>query len=114
MFHFVIEDMPFKTLAPGVKLREAHLDNVMVTFVEFEPNRKVPAHKHPHEQISLCIRGRLKMRVGEEIRILGPGEGMVVPANVEHEAESMEEPVTAYDSWSPIRKDYIINNIKLA
>jgi quercetin dioxygenase-like cupin family protein len=106
-FGFMIEELPVKILAPGVRLREAHLDNVMVTFVEFEPGRKVPPHKHPHEQISLCIRGRLKMRVKSETRILEPGQGMLVPANTEHEAESLEDVVIAYDCFCPVREDYI-------
>ena len=112
MYRFLIENLTGKIFAPGVTLREVHLENVMVTFVEFEPNSKVPPHKHPHEQISLCVRGRLKMRVADEVRILEAGQGMLVPSNTEHEAQALDEPVIAYDSWSPIREDYVINNDK--
>ncbi len=112
MYGFIIRDLPVRVLAPGITLREVHLDNVMVTFVEFEPRSRVPVHKHPHEQISLCISGRFRMRVGDEIRVLEAGQGMLVPAGVEHEAESLDGPATAYDSWSPIREDYVIDDVK--
>ena len=40
------------------------------------------------------------------------GQVMLVPSNTEHEAQALDEPVIAYDCWSPIREDYVINTDK--
>jgi len=108
MRHMVIKDAKSKELAPGVVLREAHLDNVMVTFVELAEGSVVPEHSHPHEQISVVVAGRLLFKVEGEEREVGPGEVVLLPSNTPHGVATIEGPALAYDCWSPVREDYIM------
>ncbi len=109
MKHFVIKDLASKELAPGVRLRSAYLENVMVTFVDFEEGATVPMHSHPHEQISLVISGRLLMEIDGEEKQIKPGEVALVPSGAEHGAKAAFGPCVAYDCWSPIREDYVLD-----
>lgn len=109
MKHLVIEDCPSKEMAPGVVLRSAYLENVMVTFVELDGDAEVPMHSHPHEQISVMIEGSLLFRVGGEEKVVKAGEVVLVPSNVEHGVKAVDGPALAYDCWSPIREDYILD-----
>jgi quercetin dioxygenase-like cupin family protein len=109
MEHVAINDLASRELAPGVVLRSVYLEGVMVTFVQFEQGAQVPLHSHPHEQISVMISGSLLFTVGGEERTVKAGEVVLVPSGAEHGAKAADGPALAYDSWSPIREDYILD-----
>jgi quercetin dioxygenase-like cupin family protein len=90
----------------GITVKSVHLDNVMMTYMEFEPNTDIPEHAHPHEQITMIHRGRLEMTVDTQTTIMQPGDVVKVPPNITHSARTLEEPTIAVDAWSPIREDY--------
>ena len=50
-------------------------------------------HKHPEEQVINVLSGRFRVRIGNEERILGPGEAALVPPNTEHEARAVDSEV---------------------
>jgi quercetin dioxygenase-like cupin family protein len=41
-------------------------------------------HKHPNEQMSYVLRGKMKICIGDEEKIVGPGDVFHIPANTEH------------------------------
>ena len=47
-------------------------------------------HRHPQEQVINVLAGKLRVRVGDEERILGPGDAALIPANTEHEAWTVD------------------------
>ena len=106
---FTVRNLPSREMAPGITLREVHLDHVMVSFLRLLPGAIVKPHQHPHEQISLVVAGRLRMTVAGETVILEAGQGRLVPANAVHSAEALDTEVWAYDSFSPIREDYVMS-----
>jgi quercetin dioxygenase-like cupin family protein len=50
-------------------------------------------HMHPEEQVINVLSGRFRVRIGNEERILGPGEAALVPPNIEHEARAVDSEV---------------------
>ena len=50
-------------------------------------------HQHPEEQVINVLSGRFRVRIGNEERILGPGEAALVPPNTEHEARAVDSEV---------------------
>ena len=48
-------------------------------------------HHHPSEQMMLVLSGRLRMRIGNEVREIGPGELALIPGNEEHEQQALED-----------------------
>ncbi len=93
----------------GFLIKEAHLSNVMVTWVEMQPGSVLPEHKHDHEQISLVVDGALELTVGGETRLLKKGDVAVVPSRVLHSGRVLDEFTVAIDAWNPIREDYLYN-----
>ena len=59
----------------------------------FAPGTGSKPHKHPEEQVINVLSGKFRVRIGNEERILGPGEAALVPANIEHEARAMDSEV---------------------
>jgi unsaturated pyranuronate lyase len=91
---------------PGVFRRVLSCgDDVMVVQFRIGAGAEVPAHSHPHEQVGHVVSGRMKFRIGDEIRELGPGDGYSVPGGVTHGAEGITDCI-AVDSFHPVREDY--------
>lgn len=106
MTFFTINELAQKEIIAGINLRAVYLDQVMLTFADFEPGVALPKHSHPHEQITLVIEGTLEFTLGAETKILNAGQGVTVPSNVPHSARSLAGPARAVDAWHPVREDY--------
>ena len=46
-------------------------------------------HHHPSEQIIMVLSGRLRMRIGDDVRDIGPGEAALIMGNQEHEQAAL-------------------------
>jgi quercetin dioxygenase-like cupin family protein len=92
--------------APGVRRRVLSCgDQVMVVQFTIDAGADIPAHTHPHEQVGHVVAGRMRFRIGDDERELGPGDGYAVPGGVLHGATGVTD-VVAVDSFSPVRDDY--------
>jgi quercetin dioxygenase-like cupin family protein len=74
----------------------------------------VPRHSHPNEQITYILEGTLRFFLGEEgvsqdIKDIRAGEVLVIPANLPHSAEALEDTVDL-DIFAPPRQDWISGN----
>jgi len=66
---------------------------------------EVPDHKHPHEQWTYIISGKLEFTVDGETKILEPGGLLHIPPNAAHSGKALEECVVI-DVFNPARDDY--------
>lgn len=100
-------DLPATEMLPGVLRREVHLEGVMITFFEFEPDAIIPEHHHPHQQITYVIEGSMEFDLDGEKRVLHAGDGVLIPPDVPHSAVILSASCKALDAWHPIREDYL-------
>lgn len=100
----VAADIPVVELIDGLELRPVVGRDLMVSYVNFAPHSVAPVHSHVEEQIICVLEGRLAVTVGDEERILGPGEVAVVPPFVPHGARSLDEPCFEIDVFHPPRQ----------
>jgi quercetin dioxygenase-like cupin family protein len=104
--YYGASDWPEVEAAPGVRRRVLSCgDEVMVVQFRIAAGSEVPAHTHPHEQVGHVVAGRMRFRIGDDVRELGPGDGYSVPGGVVHGATGVTE-VIAVDSFHPVREDY--------
>jgi quercetin dioxygenase-like cupin family protein len=66
----------------------------------------VPLHSHENEQITYILEGALKFSLPNTEIIVRAGEILVIPANVPHSAEALEDTVDL-DLFCPPRADWI-------
>ena len=80
----------------------------MVAQIFLEKGAKVPMHSHDNEQITYLLEGVLKFWIGEEREetVLRAGEVLVIPSNVPHEAEALEDCLDV-DVFCPPRQDWL-------
>ena len=95
---------------PGVTRRVLNSgERTMVVEVSIAKDAVVPQHTHPHEQTGYLASGRLHFVIGDEAKILNPGDSWLVPANVPHIVTALEDAV-AIDCFSPPREDFLQNS----
>src|SRR3990172_9148200 len=94
------------TIFEGVEIQTACGEQMMLSLVEFQPGAVVEAHSHPHEQVGMVIEGRARFIVGDEERVLGPGDMYTIPGGVTHRVVALAEGAKALDVFHPIRDDY--------
>jgi len=78
----------------------------MMVWWRFEAGAHAAAHRHPHEQISWMIRGRMDLRIGADLRSMTAGDIAVIPGGVEHEAFFPED-TEIVDFFAPAREDFL-------
>ena len=66
-------------------------------------------HSHDNEQLTYILEGALKFWIGEDESkevIVRSGEVLVIPSNVLHKAEALEDTLDV-DIFSPPRQDWL-------
>jgi quercetin dioxygenase-like cupin family protein len=91
---FKLSELPDTVIAPGHST--AHGQTVTgreleVGFYSEPKGSGARPHHHASEQIMLVLSGRLRMRIGDEVREIGPGELALIPGDAEHEQEALED-----------------------
>ena len=96
-----VSDMLERRLITGERMMLAH--------VYLKKGCIVPRHSHENEQLTYILEGALKFRMGddgaEEITVHA-GEVLLIPSNVPHQAEALEETLDV-DVFSPPRQDWL-------
>lgn len=100
----VDSDTPRVEFATGLSFRPVLGENVMTSFVSFEPHTEAPRHAHDEEQITIVLEGELEFDLGGETRILTKGQLAVVPSNVPHGARTHDSSCLEVDVFSPPRQ----------
>ena len=101
------DDAPSDKPIPLLSRRKIEGEKMLVARVFLEQGCKVTKHQHESEQIAVHLSGKVLWRVGEpgspEYRevILGGGEVMVLPSNVPHSVDALEDTLIV-DVLSPI------------
>ncbi|MCZ7569145.1 MAG: cupin domain-containing protein [Ardenticatenaceae bacterium] len=106
MYYFDPIERQSKELAPGVLARTFWGDKMLMSVVEFLPGATVPDHSHAHEQVGIVLEGELTMTIGDQTKVLRPGDVYVIPGDVEHNAKAEGGPAKVLDIFSPVRDEY--------
>jgi quercetin dioxygenase-like cupin family protein len=84
-------------------------DRMMLAHVYLKKGCIVPKHSHENEQLTYILEGALKFWIGddgaEEITV-SAGEVLLIPSNLPHKAEALEETLDI-DVFSPPRQDWL-------
>ena len=78
----------------------------MIVWWDIKAGGHAAAHSHPHEQLVWMVTGKMDFRIGNERRVMGPGDVAVVPGGVEHEGFFPEDTLVM-DIFAPPRQDFL-------
>lgn len=100
-----LESVPWRAMLPGARARFVHSASMTVSHWEFEGGAALPAHAHPHEQITTCLSGRFELTVSGEARILVAGSMAIIPPDATHSGRALSDS-RLVDVFHPVRDDY--------
>jgi len=104
------ENLPKERLNERLDRRLICGERVMLAHVYLKKGCVVPRHSHDNEQLTYVLEGCLRLWTGEEGAerewTVGPGEVLVIPSNVPHRAEALEDTLDL-DIFDPPRQDWL-------
>ena len=96
-------------LTEKIKLRMIVGTKEMLVRWEFIKGAVAARHSHPHEQIVVMVHGKLRLIVGDVETVMENDDIVVIPPNLPHEAQALEDTVVI-DIFSPPREDFLTGN----
>ena len=107
--HYCWKKQPEEQLRGGITRRFITSECVMIGEVRFERGDTVPSHSHVNEQFTHVVSGCLRFTLGvagDEVVLVSAGEVIVIPSNVLHGVEALDD-TFEYDVFHPPRQDWI-------
>ena len=104
--HISLKDMPVEHLNPLIDRQFVAGEQSMLARIILRKGSIVPLHSHENEQITYVLEGALKFVVQDKEIIVRGGEILVIPSNLPHSAEALEDTIDL-DVFCPPRADWI-------
>ena len=103
------ESVPSEDVNSSMSRKIVWGEKLMISRIKFKDGFLVPLHHHEHEQVTQVISGTIRFWFGknkEQMMDLHPGDVVVIPSNLPHEALMLGE-VEEIDTWAPPRQDWL-------
>ncbi|MGE5358543.1 MAG: cupin domain-containing protein [Bacteroidales bacterium] len=100
-------EVPVQLVAEGIERQMVWGEQLMVCRLRFAPGVVTPVHTHPHEQVTLVERGRVRFTVDGQDRVAVAGDVLHFPSNLSHGATMLDEEVVLVDIFTPLREDFL-------
>ena len=103
------DDMPRERVTDDIDRRVITGERMMLAHVYLKKGSIVPRHSHENEQLTYILEGALRFKLGpegSEVIVVRAGEVLVIPSNVPHEAEALEDTLDV-DVFNPPRQDWL-------
>ncbi len=103
------DDIPLEKVTDEIDRKIINGERMMLTHVYLKKGSVVPMHNHDNEQLTYILDGALKFWIGEEDSepiVVKSGEVLVIPSQVPHKAEALEDTVDV-DVFCPPRQDWL-------
>lgn len=107
--HVKWDELPWEPVTELISRRLVTSERMMMAQVHLKKGAVVPKHSHENEQLTYILEGALRFRIGEDLErevVVSAGQVLVLPSNVPHEAEALEDTLDL-DVFSPPRQDWL-------
>jgi quercetin dioxygenase-like cupin family protein len=102
-------DIPAERLNPLLTRKFVNGKQGTISHIQLKKGCIVPTHSHPNEQFASVVTGSLRFTLDPEGAAeqvtLGPGEMLLIPGNLPHSAEALEDTFNL-DIFAPAREDW--------
>ena len=99
--------VPAERIANGIDRQMIVGEKLMMCRLTLQPHVDTPVHSHPHEQMTIIERGRVRFIIDDTARIAEAGDVLHFPSNVRHGATMLDEEVVLIDIFTPIRDEFL-------
>ncbi len=88
------------------RIIKSYTDELMVVENHFKKGAVGALHQHPHTQITYVVSGKFEFTIGDEKKVVVPGDTMLKKDGIMHGCVCLEEGVLL-DIFSPMREDFV-------
>ena len=90
------------------KIKAITGEKLQLVWARIDPAGEYVMHSHPHEQFGVVVEGRMKLHVGGQEKVVGPGDMWYAPPNTVHGGKLLDgRGVTFIDIFTPVREDVV-------
>jgi quercetin dioxygenase-like cupin family protein len=107
LMHRPWADVPAVRVADGIDRQMVIGEKLMMCRLTLQPHVDTPVHSHPHEQMTIVERGRVRFTIAGEARVATAGDVLHFPPNVAHGATMLDQEVVLVDIFTPLRDDFL-------
>jgi len=105
------DELDWIVMDQNMRRKQVWSGKIMNVRMEIQPGTIAPVHKHFHVQTGHLLQGRVKMKIADQERMLDPGDGYIVPPDVEHNIEVLGDvPAILLETFTPPREDLIVSD----
>ena len=108
--HLNWSTIPIEQVSEGIQRQMFVGNQMMICRFRFRPFLVTPEHDHPHEQMTIVERGKVRFFVEGKERIASAGDVLHFPPKCWHGATMMDEEVVLIDIFTPLREDFLNGN----
>ncbi|MBB2949588.1 MULTISPECIES: L-dopachrome tautomerase-related protein [unclassified Sphingobacterium] len=105
--HIKFDDLGWEKLADRLYRKYVFGEQGMLALFKMDKGAKVPLHQHSNEQTTYITKGSVKVTMQNKDYIVKAGEVLIIPGNIPHEFECLEDGTLDIDFFAPPRKDWI-------
>ena len=105
--HLNWSNIPVEQVADGIERQMLVGEQMMICRFRFKPFLVTPEHDHPHEQMTIVERGKVRFFIEGKERIASAGDVLHFPSQCWHGATMMDEEVVLIDIFTPLREDFL-------
>lgn len=88
---------------PAIMIKSVAGEFIKIGIVTYQLGEGPPPHFHPNEeQFMLMLDGKVRMVLGDETRVIGPGDLVHIPRNTMHGIKVIEGPARFFACKSPV------------
>lgn len=86
-----LSELPLEEVSPTYSRRNLVGEKEMISWASMKAGTIANMHSHPHEQMFWVLSGAMRFRLGDEERIVRPGDLIHVSSGIEHECLCLED-----------------------
>lgn len=105
--HLNWSNIPVEQVADGIERQMLVGEQMMICRFRFKPFLVTPEHDHPHEQMTIVERGKVRFFIEGKEQIASAGDVLHFPSQCRHGATMMDEEVVLIDIFTPLREDFL-------
>ncbi|HEY8224510.1 MAG TPA: cupin domain-containing protein [Pyrinomonadaceae bacterium] len=108
--HLNWSTIPVEQVSDGIERQMLVGNQMMICRFRFRPFLVTPEHDHPHEQMTIVEKGKVRFFIEGKERIASAGDVLHFPSKCWHGATMMDEEVVLIDIFTPLREDFLNGN----
>ena len=105
--HLNWSNIPVEQVSDGIQRQMLVGEHMMICRFRFKPFLVTPEHDHPHEQMTIVERGKVRFFIEGQEQIAKAGDVLHFPSQCWHGATMMDEEVVLIDIFTPLREDFL-------